>query len=399
MRWNQVANGRWRGPSRLACGIGLALLLCAQGAAARPTVRDELPSAARIEWDAALELYTARDYRSALERFRKAFEVSKNPRTLYNVGVCWKNLNQYAQAIRVWQEELTLQKRLEAEDVAKAKAAISALEAFVSSLQIRVNEVGATLEVDGLELGQSPFVEPLAVDIGERQVRLTKAGFEPIERKVMVERGRVASLDLRMVHLEKKGHLELLVQGPPDSVVFMDGRELGRGGYSGDVPAGRHTFEARAEGFTTTSQTSEVPYGEDVAITLAMSEAPTEGKVRVVSSHADAQIRVDGRLVGTGAWEGLLPAGGHQVIVSKEGYDERQLEVALNPNQARTVEVDLAPESAWVFWSVSLAAVVAGGTIAAIVLSRPAENPPVRGTFGTTTVGGGDPPTGAGFSF
>ncbi|HKO91098.1 MAG TPA: hypothetical protein VJU61_08100, partial [Polyangiaceae bacterium] len=58
-----------------------------------------------------------------------------------------------------------------------------------------------------------------------------------------------------------------------------------------------------------------------------------------------------------------------------------RIEVNLSPEQERTVAIDLSPQRSWVFWTVSLAAVVGGATVAAVLISKPSETTPVDGTL------------------
>jgi tetratricopeptide (TPR) repeat protein len=118
-------------------------------------LRDELPAAALADWDAARELYAARNYGSALVHFQRVHATSQNPRTLFNIGVCHKELTQYARAIGVWEHELSMRERLPAADVAKLEGAIRALRPFVSTLELRSNEAGARLSIDGIEVGRN----------------------------------------------------------------------------------------------------------------------------------------------------------------------------------------------------------------------------------------------------
>src|SRR5690606_14980812 len=101
---------------------------------------------------------------------------------------------------------------------------------------------------------------------------------------------------------------------------FMDGTELGPAPFKGEVPVGRHTFEARASGFVTARQTSVIAEGDPVRITLSLVRALAEGKVKIITDHPDAIIRIDDEVVGYGAWEGMLTAGGHQLVIDKDGY-------------------------------------------------------------------------------
>ncbi|MEO8181948.1 MAG: PEGA domain-containing protein [Deltaproteobacteria bacterium] len=363
----------------------LALLLVVslgREAHAKP-IRDELPREAREQWDAARELHDAGDFKSALVYFNRAYEMSNNPRTLFNIGVCWKDLTKYSEAIKTWEKQLTFRKKLPKDDIQKAQTAIVALKQFVSTIEVKADEAGAQLMVDGIEVGVTPFLEPIRIDVGRRQLRLLKDGFEAAEKSVDVTRGKVASVQFDLQHVNKTGTVSVTVDGPKSATVYMDGRELGEAPYNGPVSAGPHTFEARATGYATVQQSAEVVYGDSLSVTLSLAEAKTDGKLRVVTEHPDAEIRMDGERVGRGAWEGLLPAGGHQLEVSKPGYSTERIEITLSPEQERTVEVSLSSEKSWLFWTVSVVAVVGGATLATVMLSRPTETTPVDGTLTT----------------
>ncbi|MCA9618087.1 MAG: PEGA domain-containing protein, partial [Myxococcales bacterium] len=97
----------------------------------------------------------------------------------------------------------------------------------------------------------------------------------------------------------------------------------------------------------------------------------------------DAVIEVDGKVVGQGAWEGNLDEGGHRVIVKKDGYEEYVGEVALSPGQERKVRITLEPErdNAWIYWTITSVAVVAGASVASYFVFKPTESSQVTGTL------------------
>src|SRR5688572_15989762 len=196
-------------------------------AQAARTVRDELPEAARSDWDAARELYDAGDYKAALVQFERVYTLSKNPRVLFNVGVCWKNLTHYALAIRAWERELAARDELGKAEVAKVEAAIQAVRPFVSSVEVQANEPGATLSIDGNDVGQTPFIEPVPIDVGRRQVRLVKPDFIPIERSVEVVQGMPLTLTFVLEPVLKAAVVSVATTEDVPGTLFMDGRELG----------------------------------------------------------------------------------------------------------------------------------------------------------------------------
>jgi hypothetical protein len=376
------------GKLTLLLSVLLCLALPRAGWAAPPPIREQLPAEAKKDWDAARELYDAGNHKGALVHFERAYEISKNPRVLFNVGVCWKDLTLYAQAIRTWERQLESRSELDREDVARAEEAIAAARPFVSTLKVESDQAGAMLSVDGMQIGTTPFAQPIPIDVGRRSVTLDKDGFTPMEKTVVVVQGKPLTMTMNLVPVLRTGTVAITVVGAPSATIFMDGRELGRAPYSGEVPAGPHTFEGRATGYAVTRRTIEVGFDQKLDLTLSLAKARSEGKLRVTADQRDAAIRIDGKLVGRGAWEGLLPSGGHQLRVEKAGYETHTDDVSLAGGQQRTVEVRLEKSQSWVWWTVSLAAVVGGGTVAAVLLSQPSETPPVNGSLSPGTVSG-----------
>jgi hypothetical protein len=367
----------------LSLSFAITLLLGARAgwAQAPRSLRDELPAEARRDWDAARELYEAGDFNGALVHYQRAYDISQNPRALFNVGVCYKDLTQYALAIQLWERELTARERLPASDIAKLESAIKALRPFVSTLEVQSSKAGAVLSIDGNEVGRTPFLEPVPIDVGRRVVRLSKPDFVTEEQTLEVTQHTPVSARFELKPVLMTSPLSVVISGPALGTLVMDGREIGTAPYTGDVTVGPHTFEVRAPGYEPARHTTAVVYGRPLKLTLSLVEQRNEGKLRVRADHERAEIRLDGVLKGYGRWEGLVPAGGHELMVSLDGYHSYTADVSLGKNQERQLDVALEKEQNWVWWTVSLAAVVGGGAVATALIVRSSDSPAVSGTL------------------
>ncbi len=355
----------------------------------RAPIRAELSEEAKRSWDSAIELFEAQDFRGARVEFMRAWELSRNPRVLFNVGVCDKSLLRYARAAAVWRQQLEVGvDKLSEEDVRATRAAIAAVEPFISSLAVRINVEGATLYIDGEEAGNTPFLELLPIDVGRHTVRVRKTGYQDHVGEVEVASGVPGVLDVKLEPLVRTALVDVVVDSPAGATIFVNGVDMGPAPFKGELPVGRHTIEARAPGYVTARQTSEVAWQQPVRVAFSLSKERRDGKVRVRVSEADAIISVNGRVVGSGSWEGVLPTGGHQLVVRKDGFRTYSSEIALSDDQVRTVTVPLLREergAAWVWWTVGSVAVFAGGAVATYFIAKPSEQVPVTGTWGNTT--------------
>jgi hypothetical protein len=358
------------------------------GEASRPkrtAIRDELPPDARRSWNAALELYEAKDYRGARVEFMRAYELSRNPRVLFNVGVCDKNLARYARAVAIWRQQLQEGAvTLSVEEADATRAAIAAAEQFVSTVQVTANVDGATLLVDDESSGQTPLAQPVPIDVGRHVLKLRKDGYQEQSVEVTISGGKPEQVSFKLEPLVRTTVVTVTVPSVPGATVFMDGTDMGPAPFKGEVPVGRHTFEARAPGFVTARQTSDVVYQQPLDVTLSLARERHEGKVRIHVDEPDAVILVDGKVVGSGRWEGVLPSGGHQLTVRKTGFVTYTTDLALTDGQVRDVSVPMRKEekgAAWVWWTAGTLAVVAGGAVAGYFVFKPTKEAPVTGTW------------------
>src|SRR5258706_5726744 len=192
----------------------------ASGQGAKPakpkTVREELPESARRDWDAARDLLEANDFAGALVEYLRAYEISKNPRVLYNVGVCEKNLRHYARAVARFKQELGEgQGKLTPEEMQNVKDAIAALETFVSTVEVTTNEPGATLFIDNDEAGVTPLGHPVPIDVGPHVLPLHKDGFGDASQNVTISGGTPAKASFSIEPLVKKTAVSIAVTGAP----------------------------------------------------------------------------------------------------------------------------------------------------------------------------------------
>ena len=351
-------------------------------------VRDDLPKTTLKAWDRGRELRDDNRWAEARVQFEAVYQESKNPRVLYNIGVCFKEDSFYAAALGVWEKQLANRDKLPDEEAKRAEGAIESVRPFVTTLALKSNQTGATLSIKDIEIGKTPFLGTIPIDAGPNKVELRKAGFVTITRTVDVTAGKPLELELNMVPADKMGTVIIAVSGADNVTIFMDGGELGPAPYTGEVPVGQRTFEARAKGFVTAIQKVEVKFGKELNLTMAMAKELNEGKVRIKTNHDDAVIKIDGEVKGNGSWEGVLPTGGHTLEITKPGFSTYTEDISIANDQERVLDVVLDEDmtSHWIYWAVAGVAVAAGAGVASYFVLRPSDEPVVTGTLAPGTV-------------
>jgi PEGA domain len=343
-------------------------------------LRDELTGEALARYNTGAELYGSGKEHAASARseFLRSFELSKNPRLLFNVAVCEKDLGRFHKSIAYLEQEVELGKTsLPREELDKARGFADGLRPLVGSLAFNVNIPGATIFVDGEEVGQSPL-PPIPMS-GEREVRATKAGFDTAVIRVSLAGGSQTIAKLSLEAKEKLTDVEITAGGTPNAVIFIDGVERGPSPYRGQVrvQSDPHVFEARAPGYVSQTRSSVAVEGQSIALTLALSAEERFGRLIVTTTPTGASIELNNKPVGINRWEGPLPIGTTHVVIKKDGYYTRATDIDIVKGATRTVTIQLDERQnlSWVVWGLGALAVVGGGVATAVILSSSKDTP------------------------
>lgn len=202
---------------------------------------------AKADYDAGKLLFGDGDMNGALVKFQSAYDKSKDPRLLWNMAACLKNLRKYARVLRLLDQYIAEGTTVTTEqDRADAVELRKNIESFTVNLTLKVNVPGAQIFVDDEPMGISPLEKAVIVDIGQRTLRLTKSGYKEVRRVESVGGSRDLTVNLVMEEEVHQGHL-VVSAGDKDSI-HLDGRVVAVGRYRGTLPSGGHMLRVTAKG-------------------------------------------------------------------------------------------------------------------------------------------------------
>jgi hypothetical protein len=333
-------------------------------------VRDALHGDALASFDRGNQLFADGDLAGARAEFLRAYTLGNDPRVLYNVAVCDKAQRRYARALRELQKSLdtggpTLPKRY----VQTVEDTITVLRPLVTTLTLSVDEDGATVSVDDEPVGTTPLASPLAVEVGEHVVDVRKAGFHDLRQRIEAA-DTPKSVSLQLEPVLRRGGLVVRVRGLPADVAataVVDGAEVGRAPWIGVVTSGLHSVTARAAGYAGSTVGFEVPYRQQSTVVVEMKPDVHQGRLRVTTDDAD--IFLDGKLVGHGTYDSVVAAGEHSLRLKASGSLENTSDVLVHDGETRSVSIQLARSHELPVWVwIAGGVVLAGGATAAILL-------------------------------
>lgn len=154
---------------------------------------------AKRHFDQGVALYEDQDFRGAQFEFERAHALSGNYRILYNIALASLDAHDYATAKRAFEgylaqggDSLPKERRDEVE------RELATVAPRVGSLALKVDVAGATITLDGREIGTSPLADEVLVNLGERRLVVTAPGHAPAEKVFDVEGGKRTALRIRL---------------------------------------------------------------------------------------------------------------------------------------------------------------------------------------------------------
>lgn len=135
-------------------------------------------SAASAHYQTGIRLYDEEDYRSALTEFRRAYEIQPNYTVLFNIGQCYFQLRDYANAAPFLSDYLSEGgTKIAADRRELVERELRDLSSRTGRVRIEGSAPGVTVSIDDVVV--TKLVEPVVVNIGRHHLKATADGKSP----------------------------------------------------------------------------------------------------------------------------------------------------------------------------------------------------------------------------
>ena len=169
---------------------------------------------ARRRYELGLKLYDDGNYQAARIELERALALAPSYRILYNIGLTYKQLNNYVDALGAFEKylqeggaEVAPERRVE------VQKAIAELRSRISHVTVTTNVAGAEVSLDGESVGRTPLSTPVAVNPGVRTFTFQARGYLPASKVLTV--GSLESPQLNVVLQETEKTLVIERKGNP----------------------------------------------------------------------------------------------------------------------------------------------------------------------------------------
>jgi hypothetical protein len=218
-------------------------------------------------------LYNDQNYNGALAEFLAAYKARPSAAVLYNVGLTQKALFRYNDAIQSLERYLTDENTLPLERRNEVKQLISEMRALLADVTFEVQPSGAEIAVDGRAIGIAPLGSPYGLAAGSHVIDVTRDGFRPERKEVMVTAGVPLTVRAALQLIPKTGKLHVAVE-QLGATVKVDSRQVGPSPVDIDLPLGGHTLEVWATGYETHREEVLIAPGQDRYVQVALKRPP-----------------------------------------------------------------------------------------------------------------------------
>ena len=211
-----------------------------------------------------------------------------------------------------------------------------ALQPAWAEVSIATAPAGATLFVDGEARGETPATFEILE--GERRLALRRPGYAALQRTLRLEAG--AGVDLGTLALTPATGVLTLTSVPGGTNVSVDGEFAGQTPLDLELsPDKDHRISLSRAGYRRATQTLRLAAG--AAETKSIRLRARLGDVLVRVEPAQAELLVNGEVVGRGSRTLSLPAVPQRLEFRLDGYETLRRRVTPRPGLEQLVEVEL----------------------------------------------------------
>ncbi|MGA3122706.1 MAG: PEGA domain-containing protein [Polyangiaceae bacterium] len=210
---------------------------------------ESLTGAAKTAFASAQVLLHNGDLAGAFAKLRQAYDESKDPRLLFNMAICARDLHDYARMrtllVRYQREGQAVMLADEPEQV---EAALNAIRDLVGAVHLVVSEAGATVALDGETIGTTPLDDAIILNLGKHELTVAKRGFERTQETVDTAGGSVTTLTVTLRAQAEAPPAHLVVASDDNATVVIDGKNAARGRFDRALRPGVHEVSVTAPG-------------------------------------------------------------------------------------------------------------------------------------------------------
>lgn len=232
------------------------------------------PQAAERHFKAGVDLLKIDDIVGAVREFERAVDNNPTVAALFNLANCYKALNRHMDSMRTFQrlrKEFGEELKPALEDAIERH--MEEIREVAAQVRLEVEQEGAAIYVDDLQVGEGPFFETLCLSPGTRVIKVEAAEHETFTHTLTAFSGQKEVL---RVNLKSLLGTITISANVADARVRVDGEDAGVTPLESSMSliAGEHVIEVSKEGYRTVEEQVQIRPRESVSIDLSLTFIP-----------------------------------------------------------------------------------------------------------------------------
>jgi hypothetical protein len=224
----------------------------AQSAAA-PAAVDE--AGARERFQRGVTALQESRFAEAAALFEESYRLNPAPVALFNLAFAYRGLGRYLDAVAAVERYLQNPGNTPADRVDAARVELDRLRQSVARVTVRTAPQEATVWIDGRAARAS--AGPIEVDPGRRVIEVSRDGYRPERRELVLAAGASESLTVTLAVIDDAGRLRV-EPSVATARVTIDGVLAGTGVVERPARMGEHRVVITAEGYLPLERTVRV---------------------------------------------------------------------------------------------------------------------------------------------
>jgi len=330
----------------LGSALGVVILSFAVTQATLPSVAFAQPASAadaKTRLAAGDKAAKAKDWAKALEEYTAANTAQKSAAAQEGVAQSLYELKRPVEAYEAFDELLkTYGGTLPKAKKDAAQKHLAELDEQTGTLSVKITEDGAAVSVDGKSVGKSPISAPIRLTVGPHKIRVQKDGFAPFETAPNVTGKGASTVSITLEAEVKSSRITVKEKSGEQVRVLIDGVDVGPAPYAAEIAPGEHEVTLKSPTLRSMTEKVQIAKGETKDVVLQASSSMATLKLTV--SDGKGIVKIDGKVVGEGQFNGDLTSGPHKLVVTREGYEpfEEDIELKERETIARSITLKLS---------------------------------------------------------
>ena len=237
---------------------------------------------ARLHFQQGVALFREQNYDAALAEFQGAYGISGEPIVLYNLGLTYKALFRYPEAIETLERYVT-ESAAKGHPVARDRRAevetiTGEMRSLLADVTIVLTPPDAAVRVDGrpVVLGVDGVVK---LPAGSHVIEANAADYMAARRELTVVAGTPQSVSLALAAIPRTGSVTITAS-QIGAHIIVDGKDVGPAPVTLDLGAGGHQLEVTAPGYAPGRSEVAVAAGQSRTVNIVL-ELPPEARMPV----------------------------------------------------------------------------------------------------------------------